>query len=235
MSALLFTLTALALFAQNDLSFDEFFAQFAKKRDEIRVMTARFRQTTVTPDDIVVSEGGITYANPKRLVLRYADPEMVFLNDGVRLYQYDSETRQLEIYDIGDRPDSEAFFLGFESDPAKLREAYTVNIYPRPSESGVAFVIELKPRDTEDALFQRVILSLRPGDLLPVEIVIVNDDTSEVNYKLVDFVINGAIDPRDTQIFLPEGTMVLDNEDYVETVGPGGKWVTAPHEAAREP
>lgn len=235
MCTLLAILAAPSLFAQSDMSFDEFFALFAKKRDEIRVMTARFRQTTVTPDDIVISEGTITYANPKRLVLRYADPEMVFLNDGARLYQYDSETRQLEIYDIGDRPEAEAFFLGFESDPAKLNEAYTVNIHPRSSESGVAFVVELKPKDAEEALFQRVILSLRPGDLLPIEIVIVNDETSEVSYKLDGFEVNGKLDPRATQIFLPEGTMILDNEEYVETVGAGGKWVTAPHEAAAGP
>lgn len=228
---------ALAMWAkaQNDAaSAADFFTDFAKSRDGIQMLEAAFVQTIVTPDDIEVSEGRIVYARPKRLIFRYSDPELVYMIDMLRAYDYDPELEQLQIYDLEDRPESEAFYLGFENNARRLQEAYTMRLLPPKDPELYAFTLEFVPKDDdrEEAYFQKITLQLRKGDFLPAEIYIVNDEESHVEFKISDFKINGDPDPRKTHIHLPEGTVIVDNDVYTGTVGADGLSLPRPGEEA---
>ena len=213
-----------AFLAQTDQPVASFYEKFAAKRNEIQSLHARFTQITSTPDEIITSTGDIYYTSPKRILFRYEDAELHYLIDGLRAYEYDAELQQLQIFDMEDRPEAEAFFLGFEKNADRLSEAYHIRV-TEISETGVE--LELKPRDTESetTFFQSLTLRLRAGDYLPTKIHIVNDDESDVIYDIGDFTVNDPRHKTENLIFLPEGTVIIDNDRYAETVGPGGKSV----------
>ena len=203
----------------------EFFATFAERRNAIDLIEATFVQTTVTPDEIIVSEGRIVYVRPKRLIFRYDDPQpLVYMIDALRAYEYDPELEQIQIFDLEDRPESEAFYLGFENNVERLQEAYNVRLLPASDPSRYAIALEFKPKtdDENEAYFKKVTLQLRRGDFLPAEIYIVNDEESHVEFRISDFTTNGQPDPEKTHITLPEGTVIIDNDRYAGTVGPEG-------------
>jgi len=201
----------------------DFFATFAERRNSIDLLEATFVQTTVTPDEIDVSEGRIVYARPKRLIFRYDDPPLVYMIDDLRAYEYDPIIEQVQIFDLEDRPVSEAFYLGFENNVERLKEAYHVRLLPPSDPSLYAFALEFEPKaDDDEAYFDKVTLQLRHDDFLPAEIRIVNDEESHVEFRVSDFKINGSPDPNTTHIILPEGTVIIDNDRYVGTVGPEG-------------
>ena len=199
---------------------ETFFADFASKRDKIRVLQATFKQETVTPDETLNSEGTLFYARPKRLIFRYSDPVLAYVIDGLRAYEYDDELKQLQIFDLDDRPETEAFFLGFDNDAGRLEEAYVVEVEQGKGEN---WLVTLTPRNKKEKFFERVRLTLRPEDLLPTEIHIVNDQESEVWIRVMNYEINGAVEAGGAQVLVPEGTLVVENDRYVETIGPGGR------------
>lgn len=220
-------LVALAVWAnaeaeEKEASLVEFFATFAERRNTIDLLEAAFVQTTVTPDEIVVSEGQIVYVRPKRLIFRY-DDQLVYMIDALRAYEYDPELEQVQIFDLEDRPESEAFYLGFENNVERLQEAYNVRLLPPSDPSRYAFALEFEPKaDDDEAYFGKVTLQLRHGDFLPAEIRIINDEESHVEFIVSDFIINGSPDPEKTHITLPEDTVIVDNDNYAGTVGPEG-------------
>lgn len=210
----------------------DFFADFAQSRNGIHLLEADFVQTTVTPDETIVSEGRIVYSRPKRLIFRYDDPELVYMIDRLRAYEYDPEYEQLQIFDLEDRPESEAFYLGFDNNAQRLQEAYIVRLLPPKDPEIYAFALEFVPKENEEdeTYFEKITLQLRKGDYLPAEIYIVNDEDSHVEFKISDFKINGEPDPKKTHIFLPEGTMIVDNDTFTGTVGADGLSLPRPGE-----
>lgn len=210
----------------------DFFADFAEQRNAIHLLEAGFVQTTVTPDEVVVSEGRIVYSQPKRLIFRYNDPELVYMIDRLRAYEYDPELEQLQIFDLEDQPESEAFYLGFDNNAQRLQDAYTVRLFPPKDPEIYAFALEFVPKENgeEEAYFQKITLQLRKLDFLPAEIYIVNDEESHVEFKISDFKLNGEPDPKKTHIFLPEGTEIYDNDVYTGTVGAQGLLLPRPIE-----
>ncbi len=209
---------------EKEASLVEFFTTFAQSRDAIGLLEATFIQTTVTPDEIIVSEGQIVYVRPKRLIFRYDDPPLVYMIDSLRAYEYDPELEQVQIFELEDRPESEAFYLGFENNAEQLQEAYNVRLLPASDPSRYALALEFEPKsdDEDQAYFKKVILQLRRGDFLPAEIRIINDEESHVEFRVSDFKINGQPDPEKTHIVLPEGTVIVDNDRYAGEVGPEG-------------
>lgn len=208
-------------------SLDEFFGEFARQRDAVATLQADFVQTTVTPDEVTVSEGTLVYARPKRLIFRYADPPLVYMIDGLNVYEYDAELEQLQIFKLEDRPESEAFYLGFETDPARLQEAYNVRILPPDDPAKHALAIEFSPKppetdEGEEPYFQRVVLQLSKGQLLPSEILIVNDAESHTSFSISNFRINEPLPPELSHVEVPEGTTIVENDEYAGEVGPGG-------------
>ncbi len=202
----------------------EFFTTFAERRNAIELLEAAFVQTTVTPDETIVSEGWIVYVRPKRLIFRYADPPLVYMIDKLRAYEYDPELEQLQIFDLEDRPESEAFYLGFEHNAERLQEAYNVRLIAPKDASLCAIALEFEPKenDEDEGYFEKVTLQLRKGDFLPAEILIINDEESHVEFKVSDFKLNGEPDAEKTHLSLPEGTVIVDNDLYAGTVGPEG-------------
>lgn len=211
---------------------DDFFTLFTSQRNALQTLEASFEQTTITPDEIIESSGTIVYVKPKRLIFRYEDPPLEYMLDRLNAYEYDPEFEQLQIYELEDRPESEAFYLGFESDAERLQEAYTVRILPSADDSLYALALEFVPKEKEgeEPYFQRITLHLRIGDLLPAKIEIVNDEESSVRFEVSDFRINPDLGPDKTHINLPEGTDVIDNDTYSMTVGPEGLRVPQPKE-----
>lgn len=204
-----------------------FLAEFTEQRAGIRAVKAHFTQTTVSPDETMHSEGTVIYARPKRLIFRYDDPDLVFVLDDLRSYEYDAELKQLQIIDLDEQPHSEAFYLGFEGNPARLLEAYHVSFLRPGDDESTAGIIALKPKDAENAYFLRATLRFRRGDYLPQEIHIENDESSNVVIEISDYKVNDEFDASELQIYVPEGTTVIDNEQFVEIVGASGKYFPA--------
>lgn len=205
-------------------SIDEFFAEFAKHRDRIAVLEARFVQRSITRDEAFTSEGTLVYARPKRIVFRYSDPEETYLVDTLRWYEYVAELKQLRIFQLEERPEAEALFLGFDTDSKRLQEAYHVELIEPGAEDIGAKVLVLRPKaaEADGAYFERVTLYLREEDYLPYRVEIVNDAESQVIHEFRDFRVNPPLDPSQTQIALPEGTKIIEDDKFVEKVGPGG-------------
>lgn len=206
---------------------DAFWADFAQKRDQVVVLEAKFTQTNTSVDEEEVSKGTLVYAKPRRIVFSYETPEKsVCLIDGLRVYEYDVEFKQVQIFNLEDDAETEALYLGFESDIARLTKAYDVEMM----EPGDAFpntkCIVLKPKPREDnsaPLFERVHLYLRDKDYLPVRIYIVNDEDSSVDIEIKDIAVNKPLEPAATQLDLPEGVRIIEDDVFVEQVGPEGK------------
>ena len=218
---------SIALFAaQNESSFESFLSEFTKTRNELQTLRATFTQTTITPDEEIVSTGTILYTNPKRILFRYDDPELHYLVDGLHAYEYDAELQQLQIFEMEDRPEVEALFLGFENNTKRLREAYRMRIVPaEPGQKGITLELQPKDPDSESAFFETLTLHLREPDFLPESIHIRNDAESSVLYAVGDFALNVSLDPNEARLFLPEGTVIIRNDEYQETVGPGGMYL----------
>jgi len=197
-----------------------FFNEFAERRDAIDSLTADFVQTTVTPDEEIVSTGTLTYTRPKRLIFRYDDPPLHYMIDGLRVFEYDAELEQIQIYQLEDRPESEAFYLGFESDGDRLREAYDVRAIPPTDPGRHAVAVEFLPKphpEGEQPYFQKVRLQLSKGEFLPSEILIVNDEESHTTFQISNFRVNEPLTPEQTHIVVPAGTTVVDNDEFVGT------------------
>ncbi len=220
-------LAGMAGVAQEDNSFEAFFAEFAAKREGVEVLEANFEQKTVLPDEILTTEGSLLYAKPRRIVFRTEDPEQTILIDGRRVWEHEPDIKQMVSYDLADDPRMDVFFVAFDSDTERLRRVYDVGLLTTQDDPRGSRGIVVKPKleDGEDALFREVNVYLRHGDLLPYRIRIVNDEESEVFIDVQELTVNGAPPPERTQIRLPEGTTIIENDEVVETVGPEGKGV----------
>lgn len=224
---------ALAMLAQTP-TVDAFLKTFADKRAHVEKLEAAFTQDTVTPDETTRAVGRIVYERPRRILLQYFDPEVVYLVDGTRVYQYNAEIEQVQIYDLESDPQMEALFLGFDEDTARLREAYTLGVFDATNACGTKGLrlipLEVRKDKPEDAaddevsgLFQEVELFLRDEDYLPCRIHVVNDAESSVEIRVDRFKLNTDAGAATAQIEVPEGTSIIENETLVEKVGPGGK------------
>lgn len=220
-------------FAQDDPDIASFFDRFTANRNDIAQLEARFVQTTITPDETVESTGTIVYARigraedgiqGKRLVFRYDDPPLEYMIDGLTAYEYDPELQQIQIFTLEDRPEAEAFYLGFDSNTQRLMEAYSVRLQP-PAESnpgGMAVALIPKDPESEEAFFEMVVLQLRPGDLLPVQIHIVNGPDSETSYQVSEFALSPELDQNKVTLHVPEDTAIVEEDVYFGPAPEGG-------------
>jgi len=208
-----------------DAAFDQFFAEFKAKRDGIESLEAKFTQKTIVPDETLATDGSIFYAKPRRILLRTEDPDRSTMVDGRLILEYEPEIRQLVIYDLGENPRADVFFLGFDDDTESLRRNYDVHLFTTPDETAGGRGILLRPKDPdgEGYDFIEARLYLRDADFLPHRIHIQNDEDSEVIINVRDYRINIAPDPARAQIFAPEGTKVIKDDRVLKTVGPDGE------------
>ena len=233
MTSLLMLMTAFLSPMTTDV--DEFLEDLAEARKGLHVLEAPFTMTNLTPEERMTTEGELVYAKPRRIVFRLYDEfteeiDMVMLIDHARLFEYDAALAQLQTYHRRDATDMQALFAAFESDPADLRDAYEIELFEPGDEAHRAAIgVLLRPRETDEGtLFERVRLYLREGDLLPTRIHIINDPTSEVFLDFHHYVVNREIDPRITQIEIPPGTRVIEDDQRVYTVKDDTEWMPEP-------
>jgi hypothetical protein len=84
-------------------------------------------------------------------------------------------------------------------------------------------LVKPKKKEGEDPLFVEVKLFLRDQDYLPYRIHVMNDKDSEVDIDVREYKVNDKLDSAKLQIAVPEGTKVVEDDEVLETVGPGGK------------
>ncbi|MBI4560194.1 MAG: outer membrane lipoprotein carrier protein LolA [Candidatus Hydrogenedentes bacterium] len=228
---LLATLSA----GETDQAFDQFFTDFAQKRDAIEILEARFSQASVSPDETVHTGGHIVYARPKRILFNYEDQETVFLVEGAKVYIYEAKLQQLQIHQLGDDPQTHALFLGFDNDTKALKAAYEIELGESKEESCGTKQLTLRPkrRDAGSDYFEKALLYLRDGDYLPCRVHIVNDAESNTDIRIIEYKLNKEADRSKLRLQVPEGTDIIENDQFVEKVGPGGK--TFPSDAPAKP
>lgn len=224
----LFLLLGLSAAGEHNSEFDAFFAEFAEKRNGIHALEAEFTYESKMPDETMRTRGQVVYVRPKRIVLRFEEPHPTYLVDELRVYVYEPDLKQLQIDDLEDEPQTEAFFLGFDDDGERLRQAYAIELFDPEGEPEGARGVILRPKTSgdEDAYFDKVVLWLRAEDYLPYRVQIMNDSESEtIVFQMTNFVINGTLKADQAQISLPEGTTIIEYESIAEVVGAGGKRV----------
>lgn len=236
-------------------AFDAFLEEFAQKRGGIKVLEAAFRQENETAEGTRTLMGILKYAYPRRIMFKYHEPEVAYVIDGTRVYEYDREVEQMQTFDLDDDPTAAALFLGFDEEPERLRNAYAIDVFDPIDVDGAAKALELRPKDRKPASgeekdghdeaadanpaqgldFESMRLYLREGDYLPCRIVVDNGGDSTVTLTITDFKVSAEENPDAVSLTIPEGTTVVENEEIVETVGPGGKRIPADSAAPAAP
>jgi len=208
--------------------FDAFFKAFKEKRDGIGSLQANFMQKTILPQEVITTEGTLFYSKPRRILFSTKDPERATLVDGRRGYEYDSEIKQMTIFDIEDHPRANIFFLGFDDDTKALETAYDLTLFESDDPRGRRG-IKILPREGSDesAYFVEANLYLRDEDYLPYRIHIINDKDSQLYIDVNDIVKKPEQDLDSARFTLPEGVKIIENDRVIDTVGPGGRTVPA--------
>lgn len=214
--------------ARGEEGFDSFFKAFKEKRDGVGSLQATFVQKTILPQEIITTEGALYYSKPRRILFSTKDPERATLVDGRRGYEYDAEIKQMTVFDIEDNPRANIFFLGFDDDTEALKTAYELTLFETDDPRG-KHGIKIKPRpdSEEEVYFLEAELYLRDEDYLPYRIHIVNDTESQLYIDVSDMVKKPEQDLESVRFFVPEGVKVVENDDVVETVAAGGRYVPA--------
>lgn len=223
--------------AMADAALDAFLTKFAERRATVENVQAVFVQEEISPDDSIRSEGTLVFVRPRRILFRYADPEIAYLIDELRVYEYDAEFEQVQMFDLDNDPEAEALFLGFGGDPERLQEAYDLSLTPTLPDACGSQVLTLRPKIDEDgdipkdsleddnaavSLFEEARLTLSNEDYLPCRIEIINDANSRIVINIVEYTVNKPIEPDSDRLRLPEGTRIIENEVLTETVGSEG-------------
>jgi outer membrane lipoprotein-sorting protein len=188
----------------------------------------------------VKKTGTITYVKPRRILFKYDDPEITYLVDGQKVYEYNAKATQLQVIDLENDPQTEAFFLGFDDNTERLKQAYNVKLFtPDPKECGTKG-LELLPRhEVEDvtkkerSTFEKVRISLDGQQYLPCHIEVINDKDSKTNIAISAIKTNADTAPKELTITVPEHTTIVENNDKTSDAGPGG--VTFPRPGAPKP
>lgn len=220
---------ALAGLVAADLpDFDAFFAEFQAKRAAIQAVAARFTEESHLPEETYTAEGKLFFTQPRRLLRNTVRPDKaILLLDGRYAYQYEEEVKQCVIHDLKDQPESRILFLGFDGDLASLRKAYDVSLFAvagdEAQEGRYGILVKPYAEDLDTALFVEARFYLRDADFLPWRIQVVHDEHTHTDLRITEYRINPVLDPAETQLCLPEGTSVIENDRIALTVGPGGK------------
>lgn len=224
-------LVLVAALSADPPEFETFFKQFAEKRSGIQVLEAEIVERTSQFEEVTSRNGRVVFGKPRRIVFRYSENDPVMLIDNRRVYEFDPQEEQLQIYDIDDSPEASIFFLGFDNDPAALRKAYDVRLFSVENEQGNQG-IAIKPfkENMDNAPFQEVSIYLRNDDFLPYRIHITFDDDTWMVTEFSNYKVNQGLDPSETQIRVPAGTRVIENNEVtLRSVPEGG--VLMPPEA----
>ncbi len=210
-------------------SVDDFFKEFAAKRDHIQTLSAEFVQNNITPDETKSSGGQIAFVKPKQLKFEYRDPKIIYAIDGQRVYEYEADLEQVQAYDVEDSAQADAFFIAFDNNATRLRDAYDVSLLEAEAGACGQRVLKLvpkKPKSDDNLLsqpYKEIKLYLRQDDLLPCRIQAISDDESSVVVDIDHYKINEEGSIPSITFHVPEGTKIIVNEANPEIAGQGGK------------
>lgn len=227
-----YILTPIPLFCQyteEDKEVDAFFKKYTESREKIDVLKATFRQKNIYPDEIYTTTGTLVFVKPQRISFTIDDPQKFTVIEEKRIYEYEPDIKQVTIYDLKDSAETELFFFAFAEDMNTLRKKY--RIFPiRLSDERGKQGIAIRPfTDKEEEIpFEEIVLYLQDDTLLPYRLRIVNEDNVQTIVDFEQIEINGKIHLEDTQIFLPPGTNIIENDKFKETVPVEGKRIPDP-------
>lgn len=219
-------------FCQNtdeDKELDAFFKKYTESREKISVLKATFRQKNIYPDEIYTTTGTLIFVKPQRISFTTDDPQKFTVIEERRIYEYEPDIKQITIYDLKDSAETELFFFAFAEDLNTLRKKYHVLPIRLSDERGKQG-ISIRPfTDKEkETPFEEIVLYLQDDTLLPYRLRIVNEDNVQTIVDFEQTEINGKIHPEDTQIYLPPGTNVIENDKFKETISGEGKRIPEP-------
>lgn len=209
---------------------DTFFEEFAAKRAPIHHVSATYKETAFVGDDFFETEGKVLFVRPRRLLRQTVKPEpSSILIDDRTLYQYEPEVLQLVVEELEDLPEADLLFFGFDGNLATLKDSYDISLFlvKDDPEAGQGVLIKPFTEDVVDAPFIEVNLYLRTKDYLPYRIDIITDEDAHTKYVMDHYEVNGDLDPSETQLFIPEGTDIINGDEFIESVGPEGKRMPA--------
>jgi len=230
--AIFLTIVSNSIYCQNsdkDKELNEFFRKYTEAREKIDVLVAEFTQKSIYPDETYATSGKLIFVKPRRLVFYTEDPKKYTVIENKKIYEYEPDIKQITIYDLDDQIDTELFFLAFAQDLNELRKKYHVVPIQLSDERGKNGV-SIKPfkENEEDAPFEEIVLYLRDENFLPYRLRIVNKDDVQTIVDFEKMEINGKISLEDTQIYLPSGTNVIENDVQKEIVSGEGKRIPEP-------
>ncbi len=220
------------IYSQNndeDRELDAFFKKYTESREKIQVLSATFRQKDIYPDEIYTTTGTLVFIKPQRMVFTIDEPQKFTVVEEKRIYEYEPDIKQVTIYDLKDSAETELFFFAFAEDLNTLRKKYHVVPIRLSDERGKQGV-SIRPfsDNEEDSPFEEIVLYLFDDTFLPYRLRVVNKDNVQVIVDFENTEINGKIRLEDTQIYLPSGTNIIENDKYKETVSGEGKRIPDP-------
>jgi len=204
----------------DSFSLEEILENLENVNVRLNTMEADIKYTRVISllDSEEISNGFLRYKKPKRLNLNFFPPRNeINILDGIYVWIYHIEEKQVEKYEMNSDIDSpqgmDIFDLGYDYSIEKAKQRYEITLLDEiPTEDGTLFHIELVPRETFDAEYDKTLLWIKEGLWLPVQYQLFESDGEIINtIELSNIQINTEI---------PDTTFVLDIPDDVEIIEP---------------
>ncbi|MBT3878280.1 MAG: outer membrane lipoprotein carrier protein LolA [Candidatus Scalindua sp.] len=201
-------------------SLDEILEKVENANVDLKTMDADIKYSRVISllDSEEVSLGYLQYKKPKKLNLNFFPPRNeINVIDGVYIWIYHLEEKQVEKYEISNDLDSpqgmDIFDLGYEYTTDKAKENYTITLLDDiATEEEALYHIELIPKESFESDYDRILLWIREGLWLPVQYQMFESDGEIINtIELTNIQINPDI---------PDKIFVLDLPDDVEILEP---------------
>lgn len=205
---------------QHSYSIDEILKKVEGINVRLKTMEAEIKYTRFISllDSEEISNGFLQYKKPKKLNLNFFPPRNeINIIDGSYIWIYHIKERQVEKYKMSSDMDSpqgmDIFDLGYEYSTEKAKENYEITLLDEiKTEEGMLYHIELIPRESFDAEYERTLLWIREGLWLPVQYQLFESDGEIINtIELSNIQINTEI---------PDTTFVLDIPEDVEILEP---------------
>ncbi|MCP4267973.1 MAG: outer membrane lipoprotein carrier protein LolA [Candidatus Brocadiaceae bacterium] len=199
---------------------DEILEKLEDVNVRLNTMEADIKYTRVISllDSEEVSNGFLRYKKPKKLNLNFFPPRNeINILDGSYVWIHHIDEKQVEKYEMSSDLNSpqgmDIFDLGYEYSTEKAKENYDITLLDEiSSEEGTLYHIELIPRETFDAEYDKTLLWIKGELWLPVQYQLFESDGEIINtIELTNIQINTEI---------PDTTFVLDIPEDVEIIEP---------------
>lgn len=174
------------------------------KYKDLKALRADVTQTQRNPvfgDETVQARLLVKQPGKMRWAFGAGDQAKLFVTDGVKMWVYTAEDKQVIVYDdiSGQRGATETMLTSLD----KLEEKFLVNVV---SSNATGHVVQLEPK--ADDAFKRVVIHL--GAALGVDRVVITDtfdNVTELDLKNVE--LNPSVDDKEFVFTPPTGVSVI--------------------------